>query len=405
MNPITLTPGAARRALGACVEPADDTDAVGAYARAVWSVLTEPGDRVAGELILALGPADALDAMLYGSGVPAAARAAGLGAAELAAGRARWMPRRGGVEASLEVARRAGVQLLTPEDADWPRRAEVLGPCAPICLWVRGDARVLTDPAPAVALVGARASSAYGEHVASELAAESALSGISVYSGGAYGIDAAAHRATLTAGGTTVALMAGGLERVYPVGNQSLIDDIARRGAVVAEVPCGTVPTKFRFLARNRLIAALSDGTVVVEAGWRSGAINTANHAQDLGRPLGVVPGPITSASSMGCHRLLRESEAVCITGMADVRELLGVAGAAGPESLFDAGPYTDQRTRILDAMSTRSARSTGDIARRGGFDPDEAAALLGMLELDGAVHRGAAGWSRVAGNDRGTGR
>ncbi|HYP72672.1 MAG TPA: DNA-processing protein DprA, partial [Microbacterium sp.] len=169
-------------------------------------------------------------------------------------------------------------------------------------------------------------------------------------------------------------------------------------GAVAAEVPCGTTPTRFRFLARNRLIAALSDATVVVEAGWRSGARNTANHAREIGRPLGVVPGPITSASSMGCHRLLRESDAVCITGPDDVRELVGLSGdTAG--SLFDAGPYTDHRTRILDALSARTARSTDDIARRGGFDPDEAAALLGMLELDGAVHRSPIGWSRVPGH------
>ncbi|HYP73417.1 MAG TPA: DNA-processing protein DprA, partial [Microbacterium sp.] len=187
MTTITLSAAGARRALGAIVEAADDADAVTAYARAVWSVLTEPSDRIAGTLIPALGPVAALEAVLGAGGVPAAARDAGVGSAEFAAARSRWMPRIAGVEHPLELARRAGVQLVTPEDADWPLRAHDLGPGAPICLWLRGDARVLAAPGPAVALVGARAATSYGEHVATELAAEAALGGITVVSGGAYG--------------------------------------------------------------------------------------------------------------------------------------------------------------------------------------------------------------------------
>lgn len=394
MSRITLTPAAARRALGATVEAPDDEAAVVAYARAAWAVLIEPGDRVAGSLVQALGPVAALETALGAADAGAVADRAGLRRVEVDDGRKRWQPRAGDVDGALEWTRRCDVQLLTPEDLDWPVLADDLGPWAPLCLWVRGSIGVMGSQNPSVALVGSRASSSYGEHVATELAAESALAGLTVYSGGAYGIDAAAHRAALTAGGATVALMAGGLDRAYPVGNRELIDEIGRVGAVVSEVPCGTTPTKHRFLARNRLIAALSSGTIVVEAAHRSGAINTANHAQSIGRPLGVVPGPITSASSMGCHRLLRDSDAVCITGFDDLRELIGVT--SGTETLVDAGAYTDERTRLLDALSARSPRSTADVARRGGFGVDEAAALLGMLELDGVVHRTVAGWSRT---------
>lgn len=390
-----------RRALGPLVDAGDDADLDCVYARAVWSVLTEPGDGAAGALIDAWGPAHALERVAGGAARTADAQtveAADLTLQDLARGRGRWLPRLADLDRSLELARRAEVQLITPEDADWPVRADDLGPYAPVCLWVRGDPRLVGSRVPAVAIVGARAASAYGEHVASELAAESAVSGISVVSGAAYGIDAAAHSAALGAGGTTIAVMAGGIERAYPAGHRELIDRIALHGAVIAEVPCGTTPTKFRFLSRNRLIAAMSDGTVVVEAAFRSGALNTAHHAAAIGRPLGAVPGPITSVASAGCHRLMREDAAVCITGIEDVRELIGIDSST---MIAELAGYTDERTRLLDALSSRSARSTADVARRAGFDLDEAAALLGLLELDGAVIRSATGWVQARGVGR----
>lgn len=212
-----------------------------------------------------------------------------------------------------------------------------------------------------------------------------------------YGIDGAAHRGALSAGGSTIAVLAGGVDRPYPAGHRDLIDRIAAHGVVVADVPCGSAPTKWRFLARNRLIAALSDATVVVEAGWRSGALNTAHHAAEIGRPLGAVPGPVTSAASAGCHRLLREVDAVCITGAADVRELCGIGDeSATDQGLFDAREYTGERTRILDAVTARSERTTADVARRSGYSIAEAAALLGLLELEGAVKRQGEGWCRA---------
>lgn len=392
MTAIDLSARRARQALGEMVEPAGDDDVVVAYARAVWSTLTEPGDGVAGELIAALGPVGALE-LAQSSGCAGT----DIPADDLAHARERWLARTGVVEDALALSRRARVQLLTPEDADWPTRADDLGPFAPLCLWFRGDVRGLGAATPAVALVGSRAASAYGDHVARELAAESAAAGIAVYSGAAYGIDGAAHAAALGADGYTVAIMAGGLESTYPSGHRDLVERIARGGAVIAEVPCGTIPTKFRFLSRNRLIAVLSDATVVVEAGWRSGSINTAHHAQAIGRPLGVVPGPITSASSMGCHRLLRETDAVCITGIDDVRELIGDDRAALGDGSWGQ-ERTDDRTRILDALSSRAPRTTEEVARRAGFAVAEAATVLGLLELEGSAARRAAGWVQAPG-------
>ena len=212
-------------------------------------------------------------------------------------------------------------------------------------------------------------------------------------SGGAYGIDGVAHRAALGVEGATVAFLAGGVDRAYPMGHQRLLQHIAAEGALVSEPPCGTAPTKWRFLARNRLIAALGHATVVVEAGWRSGSLNTAGHAATLGRPLGAVPGPVTSAASAGCHRLLREYDAQCVTSPAEVRELWGQSAAAPPEGTA----HDPDRVRLLDAMSARSRRSVDELARRSGLAPGRVLALLGLLELEGEVDVEETGWRHLA--------
>ena len=212
-------------------------------------------------------------------------------------------------------------------------------------------------------------------------------------SGGAYGIDGAAHRAALGAGGATAAYLAGGVDRAYPIGHQQLFDRIRQAGAVLSEVPCGSAPTKWRFLARNRLIAAASMAPVVIQAGWRSGTLNTAGHAASLGRPLGAVPGPVTSAASAGCHRLLREFDAVCVTNAQDVRELWGETHA----SATAPSPGADHdRTRLLDAISTRTPREPADIARRSGLSVERVRSLLGLMTLEGAVGQRDGGWVRA---------
>ncbi|MCR2826848.1 DNA-processing protein DprA [Microbacterium sp. zg.Y909] len=393
MNPLQDDPDAAREALCGLISAGLDDDAVlDRRARGVWSALCEPGDGDAGVLVAAVGAAEALRLVIVDD-VRAVAVAAGAKAERAREALDRWRPRLqpGAVAAAFDTARRAGVRLVVPGDAVWPTRVDDLGPHAPLCLWVRGalPARV----GAAVAIVGARAATSYGEHVAMELAADLAADGIRIISGAAYGIDGAAHRAALSAGGATDALLAGGVDRSYPSGHEDLLGRVARTGAVLSEVACGAAPTKWRFLARNRLIAAMADATVVVEAGWRSGSLNTAGHAASLGRALGAVPGPVTSPSSAGCHRLLRDYDARCITSAADVRELLG----ATQEVLPGAEDWVDEMTALRDALSARVWRTADDVARRCGQSIADVERGLGLLLLEGRAQHGPGGWRLIA--------
>lgn len=376
-----------------CVHPAEEV--VDALARAAWTVIAEPGDVVAGALVEALGAADALALAVGTAGsLPATRGEFALAYRELADARARWRPRAdvASVRRALTSALHVGASLVIPGDEFWPDSLGDLGSGAPHALWARGRLDLLRR-APRVSIVGARASSTYGENVAAELAGDLAEDGAVIVSGGAYGIDGAAHRAALGVGGATVAFLAGGVDRAYPAGHQTLLRQIVAEGAVVSEPPCGTAPTKWRFLARNRLIAALGQATVVVEAGWRSGSLNTAGHAATLGRPLGAVPGPVTSASSAGCHRLLREYDAQCVTSAREVRELWGQADPVPPGS-----EHRDpERTRLLDAMSTRSGQVAEELARRSGLSSARVRALLGLLQLEGSVELSNGGWRRTA--------
>nr|WP_231587808.1 DNA-processing protein DprA [Microbacterium oxydans] len=374
---------------------ADGSELDDAIARAAWSVIAEPGDGVAGSVISQFGAVEALrfalDDRWHGGSVggesfPRAERA-------LKEARERWRPRASTqtVRDALEGARDVGASLLLPGDASWPTSLDDLGANAPSALWVRGDIRLLA-PGPHLSVVGARASSSYGELIAAEISGDLADSGTVIVSGGAYGIDGAAHRAALGVDGSTVAFLAGGVDRAYPAGHASMFRRIAEQGAVVSELPCGAAPTKWRFLSRNRLIAALGDATVVVEAGWRSGSLNTAGHASALGRPLGAVPGPVTSAASAGCHRLLREYDAVCVTSSADVRELCGLGKGNGPTEASD----DPRRTRLLDALGARVAVTSAELSRRSGLAADTIRSMLGLLELEGIVERAGEGWRRV---------
>jgi DNA processing protein len=381
------------------------------FARAAWSTIAEPGDRDAGVLMDALGAVAALERVT--SGVEAddlAAELADLQAGEVTADQwtdalKRWTPRAGSSATllALRQAARFGMRLLVPGDPDWPERLNDLEAHAPFALWVRGDTARLASLDRSIALVGARAATGYGEHVTIEAASGLVDRGFAIVSGAAYGIDGAAHRAALASQGTTVAVLAGGLDRFYPSGHEQLIGRIADRGVVVAEVPPGTTPTKWRFLLRNRLIAALSGATVVVEAGWRSGSLNTAGHAATLGRPLGAVPGPVTSAASAGCHRLLREFAATCVTNADEIAELVpaetqlssssNIAPGAAPASM--PADMTASRLRVLDAVSDRTPRRIERIAQLSGLALDRVRAELGLLELEGFVLERPSGWMR----------
>ena len=394
MTDYDLTPTAIRDALGPFGDGLDDEAATEVYARVAWSHVAEPGDADAGALIGALGPAVALDTVARSVPTP-------VGELDGLAARhawARWRPRLDGdaVSRSLRAAHRIGATLITPAASDWPEGLNDLGAHAPVAVWVRGTVDAWRSTA--VAIVGARAATSYGEHVAADLAAGIGAHGGAVVSGAAYGVDGAAHRAALAVGAPTVAFLAGGVDRAYPRGNSALIERIAEVGALVSELPPGAAPTKWRFLQRNRLIAALGAATVVVEAGWRSGSLNTAGHAVSLGRPLGAVPGPVTSAASAGCHRLLREYDAVAVTGADDAWELVGGLDAREVERADGAtgGPRTDAATRVVDALSTRAGRSTDEAARSAGLSVAETGSLLGLLELEGRVRRDDRGWRRA---------
>jgi len=256
--------------------------------------------------------------------------------------------------------------------------------------------------ARSVAVVGARACTSYGEHVTAAMSAGLADAGWTVVSGGAYGIDAVAHRAALAAGGTTVAFLAGGVDRLYPAGNATLLAAIQESGgSLVSEVPPGSVPSKVRFLQRNRLIAAASRATVVVEAAWRSGALSTATHAAGLLRPVGAVPGPVTSAASAGCHRLLRDGCAVCVTDAAEALELVGAFGRdlapdrPTPDRPGD-GLDIDLR-RMLDALPVRRPAPVESIARSACLTVSEVRSGLGRLELAGLAEQDGGRWRQKA--------
>ncbi|MDJ0109764.1 DNA-processing protein DprA, partial [Rhodococcus erythropolis] len=243
-------------------------------------------------------------------------------------------------------------------------------------------------------------STAYGEHVTAEIAGDLAVDGWTVISGAAFGIDGAAHRAALGVGGNTLAVLACGVDRAYPSGHARLLKQIASSGAVISEYPPGTTPAKFRFLARNRLVAALSDGVVVVEAGWRSGARNTANWARKLGRPVMAVPGPVTSASSTGCHRMIREGEAQLVSNAVDVVEASGPFGVG--DSAEDAAATRDidalrgNSRLVYEALPGTGSRSTRELSEESGLLITQVRATLPLLELEGFASSDSSGWFRT---------
>jgi len=387
------------------------------FARATWTGVAEPGDRVAGVLVELLGPVTALATVVEqwaGDRVLGAIRDSGgepaligIETDDLAKAQERWRPRIGSQSAlvALRQASRYGVRLLIPGDPVWPTGVDDLGAHAPLALWLRGRPETLATAARSIALVGARAATGYGEHVTMEASAGLVDRGYTIVSGAAYGIDGMAHRAALASSGETVAFLAGGVDRFYPSGHDGLLTRIVEAGAVVSELPCGSPPTKWRFLQRNRLIAAASLATIVLEAGWRSGSLNTAGHAAALGRPLGAVPGPVTSAASAGCHRLIRDFAAVCVTDADEMAELAPLharpptGAAAGGTGVGDdrraAGAPTEsaERTRVIDALSSRSPRSVGDIAARAGLGVPQVQSVLGLLSLEGRAASRERGW------------
>jgi len=375
-------------------------------ARVALACLVEPGSAEIYALVAERGPVGALDALVAGA---VAAPVAGAVQARLTDTDAHGL-----AEAALARTHRLGARVVVPEDDEWPAQLADLRRISrpggqrvdrdtypPVCLWIRGTPALAATLERSVSVVGARAATSYGTHVSTELGYGLANRGWTVVSGGAYGIDAAAHRGALAAGGVTAAVLACGVDRAYPLGHANLFERILDDGLLISEWPPGADPHRHRFLIRNRVIAALSRGTVIVEAGARSGARQTFGRAALLGRALLAVPGPVTSAMSVGCHQLLRYGGARPVTSYAEVLEEVGRIGddlapvPHGPERPLDRlGPELAQ---VLDGVPLRGAADAGQIAAAAGVPLRDALRALPALESAGLVLAKDGGYAVVA--------
>ncbi|GGK49493.1 hypothetical protein GCM10010094_07080 [Streptomyces flaveus] len=348
----------------------------------------EPGDEVCGRWLRQLGAGEVVR-RLFGQGeqLPGVTdkRWAGL----------RARAQQADPERDLAAARDVGMRFVCPGDPEWSAQLDDLGDARPIGLWVRGRPNLRMWALRSVAVVGARACTEYGAHMAATLGTGLAERGWVVVSGGAYGVDGATHRGALAAGGATVAVLACGVDQPYPRGHTQLITRIAEQGLVVGELPPGEHPTPSRFILRNRVIAALTRGTVVVEAAYRSGALVTARAAQRLGRYTIGVPGPATSGLSAGVHELLR-GDAVLVTDAAEIAELVGDMGDLAPDRRGPVLPrdlLDPDARRVLAALPARRTASAEEIARGAGTTQDDAVGRLYELRSLGYVERHSDGW------------
>lgn len=365
-------------------------------ARAALTRVVEPGDEQAGRWLRECGAVElwrCLRSTRPDDAVPAGLSPRRIGGYRLRAAAA-------DPDRDLAAAGARGGRFVCPGDQEWPSQLDDLGDARPTGLWIRGRSHLRIWALRSVAVVGARACTAYGAHMAAMLGSDLAERGWVVVSGAAYGIDGAAHRGALAAGGGTIAVLACGVDTVYPRGHAELIGRIAEQGLIIGELPPGDHPTPSRFILRNRVIAALTRGTVVVEAEYRSGSLATARSAQRLGRFVMGVPGPVTSGLSAGVHELLR-GEGVLVTDADEVAEMVGDIGDLAPTR---TGPLLPRdlldpvAARVLEALPGQGAAGSRDIAREAGTTADEALARLYELHSLGFVERRKNGWQLVSG-------
>ncbi len=387
-------------------------------ARLIWSQLAEPGDELAGLLLSELGASTALRALRGDGGVAGselrlwsllqqndstlAAEGSELTTrSALRSGVERWVQRDNNAKLvrDLRTWQRLGGWIATLSSTYWPQQLLDLGNAAPICIWGRGNIESLNGLEKAVSIVGSRNTTSYGAWITRELATELAADGYRIVSGGAYGIDAFAHQATVELAESdperfqfpvTIAVMAGGGDRLYPVGNSSLLKQVIKHGCVISELPPGNAPTKWRFLQRNRLIAALGQTVVVVEMAYRSGALNTVHHALQIGRRVVAVPGSILSPTSQGCNQVIEEGKAEIATSF-DALLQLARGGSVEPQHYTQLTPM---QQRILDSV-TNQLRTAATIGQQSGAGLDEANQALAELELLGFLVRQSGKWKR----------
>lgn len=350
-------------------------------ARVAWNYLVEPGDRIAGLLVQELGAEQAMAKFLQNSLEPLLE----LGSGELASAFERWRPRlvTGRASELLRQASVRGIHPILPSDPQWPSGFADLGQHQPIMLWSIGSRTALSSLQNAISVVGSRTVTNYGNWATTEIVSELCALGVATISGGALGVDSVVHRSTLRFDGTTIAVMAGGLFNLYPSGNQELFEKIARTGLLISEMAPDARPTRWRFLQRNRLIAALGQAVLVTEAGYRSGSINTANHALDLARPVFALPGQVNSPNSAGCNRLILEGKAEIIADIADLPYQLGLREPTlNPQSSLGS-----LELRLFDVLTDRYQEESA-IAALAGLNSSELRIAIGGLELLGLVKR-----------------
>ncbi len=360
-------------------------------ARMLLSQWCEAGDRALGQRLSQRGAVTVVEEILAGSSpLPSSTGASGRVLGRMSSDEAigRW------VDPATSAAQRLGARYLIPGDSEWPTQLDDLRESAPVGLWVAGAGNLRLLALRSISVVGARSATSYGESVARELAAHLAESGWLTVSGGAFGIDAAAHRGAMLAGGSTACVLAGGVDVPYPRSHADLIARIRESGALVSESPLGGAAMRHRFLSRNRIIAALSRGTVLVEAAVRSGGRSTVREARQLNRVVMAFPGPVTSPMSAGCHAVIRDEGVHLVTSPREVVSLVEGCLApvdAGAPSVTDGLGWRERR--ILDAVPVRSPAPLASIARLAGVGLTEAMAALGMLDALGLVQRAGEGW------------
>ncbi|MGR8007992.1 DNA-processing protein DprA [Streptomyces hypolithicus] len=367
-------------------------------ARAALTRVIEPGDETGGRWLRECGAVELMRRLTSLECDEAAAVLTGVSGKRL--GGYRMRAAAADPERDLAAVAEVGGRFVCPGDQEWPGQLDDLGDGRPVGLWVRGRPHLRMWALRSVAVVGARACTSYGAHMAASLGAGLAERGWVVVSGAAFGVDGAAHRGVLAAGGATVAVLACGVDVAYPRGHAELIGRIADQGLVVGELPPGGHPTASRFVLRNRVIAALTRGTVVVEAEYRSGSLVTARSAQRLGRFTMGVPGPATSGLSAGVHELLR-GEGVLVTDAAEVAELVGDIGDLAPAR---RGPVLPRdlldpvAAQVLESLPARGRVDALGVARGAGTTPDDALGKLYELHSLGFVERSGDGWQLAPG-------
>ena len=346
-------------------------------ARLVISIAGEPGDERVGQAVAEFGAVESVKRWERGYGADAMCKSIDR------------VINSASIEHAVKSLNSVRGRFITPADDEWPVTLDDLDTSAPIGLWCTGNGSLSEITQQSLAVVGARSATSYGERIAYELGAQAANENVGVISGAAYGIDAAAHRGTLAGRGKTVAVMACGVDVAYPVSHRGLLSNITDSGVVVSEAPPGSKPHKHRFLIRNRLIAALSQTTVVVEAALRSGSLSTANWAHVLNRQIWGIPGPITSATSAGVHAAIRDNMMKIATSVDHIFQDFKSPALPVQLGLLDGA--------IVGLLSA-TPRSTHELAMHFGSEVDfhDLQAALSILEVRKVITLSNQGWKLI---------